>query len=126
MAKLLQAAKSYHTKVAQIALQVMASPTLRVLLLQQEKSCYKEAGAIYVSADADTGSAGTDSTFIRNSTVSNESNNEKESYLVQLVNVLRSHRDCYWHPHVKSLSASLLDDLTDMMFNDSLDDDFKM
>lgn len=126
IAKLLQAVRSHHAKVAQIALQVMASPFLRVLLLQQEKACYDRADALDQSGRAGTSTAVTDSTFTGDSAASNASNKEEESYLVQLVSVLRLHRDCHWHPHVQSLSASLLDDLTDMMFNDSQDDGFDM
>jgi hypothetical protein len=125
MAKLLQAVRSHHTKVAQIALQVIASPILRVLLLRQEKACYDRTDAS-AGASTSTSTAVTDSTFTSDSTASNASNKEEESYVVQLVSVLRLHRDCHWHPHVRSLSASLLDELTDMMFNDSQDDGFVM
>jgi len=127
IAKLLQAVKSHHTKVAQIALQVMASPALRVLLLQQEKACYERVDASKrAGTDSCTSegiSAETSATFTSDSATSNT---EEESLLVQLVSVLRLHRDCHWHPHVRSLSASLLDELTDMMFNYSVDDEYDM
>jgi len=122
ISKLVQAVRSHHTKVAQIALQVVASPALRVLLLQQEKSCYERADA-RSQAGSKTSTAETSATFTGDSVSSNK---EEDSLLVQLVCVLRQHRDCHWHPHVRSLSACLLDELTDMMFNDSIDDDFDM